>query len=78
MCGDATGDGVVDGRDLIRLRKFLMSYDPDDPSSPEPPPEADCNGDGVVDGRDLIRLRKYLAGYDDETGLSDYPLGPQP
>ncbi len=78
VCGDATGDGKVDGRDLIRLRKLLMAYDPDDPSSPEPPPEADCNGDGVVDGRDLIRLRKYLAGYDDETGLSDHPLGPQP
>lgn len=76
--GDASGDGVINGRDVIRLRKFLTEYDPDDPNAPEPLPGADCNGDGVYDGKDLIRLRKYLAGYDDETGTSTVTLGPDP
>ena len=59
--GDATGDGVVDGRDLIRLAKFLGGHDVDvDPAG------ASVNGDDIVDGRDLIRLAKYLGGHDVE------------
>ena len=59
VSGDASGDGVVDGRDLIRLAKYLGGYDVDiDPAG------ASVNGDDVVDGRDLIRLAKYLGGHD--------------
>ncbi len=77
--GDATGDGTVNGRDVIRLRKYLASVDPSTGVPAEDIyPGADCNGDGVVDGRDLIRLRKYLANYDDETGASTVTLGPNP
>ena len=54
--GDCNDDGVVDGADLIRLRKVLAGTD--DPISLS---NADCNGDGVVDGRDLIRLRRFFA-----------------
>lgn len=56
--GDVTGDGTVDGRDLLRLAKYLGGYDVsivEDNST--------VNGDTVVDGRDLLRLAKYLGGY---------------
>ncbi len=63
VVGDANGDGVLDGKDLIRLRKYLASYDP---SLEEQEVEifvgADVNNDGKIDGRDLIALRKLLAG----------------
>ncbi|MBE5791065.1 MAG: hypothetical protein E7322_02775 [Clostridiales bacterium] len=59
--GDMSGDGEVDGRDLIRLAKYLGGYSVDiDPKT------ASVNGDDVVDGRDLLRLAKYLGGFDVE------------
>ena len=73
--GDCNGDGNVDGRDLIRLRRYLLSVEAEKPAV-SVGTGADCNGDGEIDGRDLIRLRKYLAGYNDETGESDFALGP--
>jgi hypothetical protein len=75
--GDVNGDGVIDGRDIIRIRKYLSAYDDGTGESPyDIFPGADCNGDGKIDGRDLIRLRKYIASYDDETGTSPIVLGP--
>ncbi len=56
--GDVTGDGAVDGRDLLRLAKYLGGYDVSIVSE-----NATVNGDSVVDGRDLLRLAKYLGGY---------------
>jgi Dockerin type I repeat. len=55
--GDATGDGRVNGMDLIRLRKYLAGDNVTIDLS-----NADVTGDGRVNGMDLIRLRKYLAG----------------
>ena len=52
--GDVNGDGKIDGKDLIRLRKHLVG------SEVEIGAGADVNGDGTVNGKDLIRLRKYL------------------
>ena len=76
--GDATGDGVVDGFDVIRLKKYLANYDYDtDTSTAEIFAGADATGDGSVDGFDVIRLKKYLANYDYETGESTVVLGPQ-
>ncbi len=63
--GDCNGDGKVDGKDLIRLRKHLVGADV------EIGPGADVNGDGTVNGKDLIRLRKYLLTEDASL------LGPQ-
>ncbi len=76
--GDATGDGIVDNKDLVRLKKFLAEYDYDtETSSVEISFGADATGDGETDGKDLVRLKKYLAAYDYETGGSDITLGPE-
>ena len=57
MKGDANGDGAVDGRDVLRLVRYLagtgVTIDWE---------AADVNGDGNVDGRDVLRLAKQLAG----------------
>lgn len=55
--GDVNGDGEVDGRDLVRLRKYLAGV----PEIVIVEANANVNGDDVVDILDLIRLRKYLA-----------------
>ena len=57
ISGDVTGDGLVDGRDLTRLHKYLA----DVPDTKIEIDAADVTGDGLVDGRDLTRLHKYLA-----------------
>ena len=75
--GDVNGDGNINGKDVIRLRKYLASYDPESGTSEvEITAGADCNGDGEIAGKDLIRLRKYLLNYDETTGTSDVTLGP--
>ena len=56
--GDVNGDGVFDGRDAIRLMKYLAE-DEEDTDIVEG--NADVNEDGVVDGRDLVRIVKMLA-----------------
>ncbi|MBE6982386.1 MAG: hypothetical protein E7437_08715 [Ruminococcaceae bacterium] len=76
--GDATGDGKIDGFDVIRLKKYLANYDYDtETSTVEICAGGDATGDGKVDGFDVIRLKKYLANYDYETGNSTVVLGPQ-
>lgn len=78
LYGDVNGDGVIDGKDVIRLRKYLAAFDDETgTSSVEIRTSADYNGDGKVDGKDLVRLRKYLAAYDDDTGTSPVHLGPE-
>lgn len=65
-----------DGKDIIRLRKYLATYDESTgKSDAEVFPGADTNGDGTINGKDLIRLRKYLADYDEKTGQSSVTLG---
>lgn len=76
VLGDVNGDGVVDGRDLVRLRKYLANLDETTgTSNTEIFAGAEVTGDSKVDGRDLIRLRKYLANYDEDTGTSTVTLG---
>lgn len=55
--GDCNSDGIVDGRDLLRLAKYLAGQDVTIDEK-----AADLTGDGVVDGRDVLRLAKQLAG----------------
>ena len=57
--GDA--DGIVDGRDLLRLARYLAGQDLQIDRK-----ASDVNGDGQIDGRDLLRLARFLAGQDVE------------
>ncbi len=59
LFGDANGDGVVNLKDLSRLRKYFAGNDVEIDIVC-----IDLNGDGVVNLKDLTRLRKYLAGDD--------------
>jgi hypothetical protein len=59
IMGDITGDGKVDGRDLLVLSRAFASYGPNylypgSPASPNWNPDADLNLDNKVDGRDLL------------------------
>ena len=55
--GDVNGDGTVDGRDLLRLARYLAGNNVAINEA-----ASDVNGDQTVDGRDVLRLAKYLAG----------------
>ncbi len=59
--GDVNADGLVDGRDLLRLAQYVAGQDVKVNVR-----AADMNGDGNVDGRDLMRLDRYVAGLDEE------------
>ncbi len=75
--GDATGDGMIDGKDLVRIKKYIAGYDFDtNTSDVEIEAGADATGDGLIDGKDLVRLKKYIAAFDFDTGTSDVVLGP--
>ncbi len=76
--GDTNGDGSIDMKDVVLLRKYMANYDYDTESSSEVvEPGADANGDSNIDMKDVVLLRKYLANYDYDTGSSSVVLGPQ-
>ena len=76
VCGDVTGDNVINGKDLVRLRKYLLTLDETSGTADvEISLGADTTCDGIVNGKDLVRLRKYLLNYDEETGTSPIVLG---
>ena len=62
--GDVTGDGIFDGRDSVRLMKYLAGET--DPETGEPvtinKENADMDGNGTIDELDLIRIVNNLAG----------------
>ena len=63
--GDANGDGVVNMKDSLILRKHLAGW----PLDPETVIAAlDVNLDGEVNMKDALLLRKFLAGWDVELG----------
>ncbi|MDY4187025.1 MAG: dockerin type I domain-containing protein, partial [Candidatus Borkfalkiaceae bacterium] len=59
--GDINGDGEVNAKDLIRLRKYFSGWEVEVDEV-----ALDVNGDGEVNAKDLIRLRKYFAGWNVE------------
>ena len=71
LYGDATGDSVVNMKDVLTERKYVagMVVTIDCVSG-------DCNGDGAVNMKDILIIRKYLAGLIDEiTGDSRMESG---
>jgi|GEM_PF-1870972 len=74
--GDVGGDGIINGKDVTRLLRYLAYFDPTTGTSDiEISQGADCDGDGVVNGKDVTRLLRYLANLDPVTGESSVRLG---
>ena len=66
IIGDVNGDGVVNGKDVTRLRKYVDTYDPETgTASVEISEGADVNEDGKVDKTDLEILLNGLASFDE-------------
>lgn len=62
LLGDVTGDGKIDGRDQVRLMKYLV----DDEGVVEIiAVNSDMNEDGKINGIDTIRLMKLLVSMDE-------------
>lgn len=62
LLGDVTGDGKIDGRDQVRLMKYLV----DDEGVVEiVAVNSDMNEDGKINGIDTIRLMKLLVSMDE-------------
>ena len=59
LLGDVNDDGVVDSRDLVRLRRYFAQD-----GSVINALNSDVNEDGIVDSRDMTRLTKYFAQVD--------------
>lgn len=57
--GDANGDGAIDARDYVRIRKYIMSTANLSGAYYE---ASDVNKDGAVDARDYVKIRKYIMG----------------
>ena len=77
LYGDANGDKKVSSSDIVRLKKYFASLDPDTGlSSVEISPGADANGDEKISSSDIVRLKKYFAALDPDTGESSVILGP--
>ena len=61
--GDASGDGVVNGRDMALLQQYMADWDVivDEAA-------ADVNDNGVINARDVALLQQYIAGWDVKLG----------
>ena len=55
--GDATGDGVVDSRDVTKVERIIVGLDTETPG-------ADATQDGVVDSRDVTKIERIIVGLD--------------
>ena len=55
--GDANGDGSVNMKDVLVMRKFLAELDP----AGFDQEAADVTHDGVVNMKDVLKIRKFLA-----------------
>ena len=76
--GDANGDGEVNMKDLVLIRRYVAFYDDETGLSVvSVEAGADVNGDGAVNMKDIVMLRRYLADYDESTGTSSVVLGPK-
>lgn len=60
MLGDANEDGVVDARDLVRLKKLSVS------DELKNAPAGDFDSDGKISSYDLTILRQILLDYNND------------
>lgn len=80
--GDATGDGAINNKDIVRLKNYLANYDNVSHISRNGntvyalAPGADANGDNEINNKDIVRLKNYLTHLDGRTGISTFILGP--
>lgn len=58
--GDVNGDGDVNTKDAVLLKKHLAGYE----GLAFDSDAADVNADGNVDSKDAVRLLRHLAGYE--------------
>lgn len=58
--GDTNGDGDVNSKDAVLLKKHLAGYTGLDIDMEA----ADVNADGNIDSKDAVRLLRHLAGYE--------------
>jgi hypothetical protein len=58
VCGDASGDGLINLLDIL----YLIAYRYNTPPGPAPDPEifADADGDGLINLIDILYLIDYL------------------
>jgi hypothetical protein len=56
LCGDVTGNGIIDSADIVRLIGYLFLNE----SPPDPLESADTNGDTKVDLADLVALMRRI------------------
>ena len=57
LYGDVNGDGSVDMKDVLLLRKSIAGIE----ATPFDKAAADVNGDGSIDMKDVLMTRKYIA-----------------
>lgn len=75
--GDANGDGIVNTKDIILIRRHVAAKDPvTGESTVAVQAGADANGDGIVNTKDIILVRRHVAAKDPVTGESSVVLGP--
>jgi len=55
LVGDATGEGLVDARDITKVERIIAGLDAATPG-------ADATQDGLVDARDITMVERIIAG----------------
>ena len=64
VLGDPTGDGSVDMKDVLVIRKYIAGL-----SDSINVAAADVTGDGSVDMKDVLRIRKFIASLSTLDGI---------
>lgn len=56
--GDADGDGMINAKDVLLLRKYMAGYNIEINTE-----LMDVNLDGAINAKDVLLIRKFMAGY---------------
>ena len=77
--GDANGDGAVDGRDLVAIRKYFAFFDyVEGKPTYQISDSADMDGDGKIGLTDICLLRRFVSDKSAGTALSAQMSGERP